>query len=157
MCQIRLTTDLIPSKTGESDDTVLIDERSGEGAHAAIQYVYSTVKNDAEALADFSLSSYAAEIKKPFTNLNLAKLKVCPYAMRHGGASTDSLRHGTSRSFLHGRSLQEIKKKRGRWKSMASVRRYEKSGVLLKQWTPVPASIKKRAHKAEPEFIGRFG
>ena len=46
------------------------------------------------------------------------------YSLRHGGASADALRRT--------RSIEEIKK-RGRWTSDASVRRYEKAALAMRE------------------------
>eukprot|EP00971_Amphidinium_carterae_P194978 3868982-Amphidinium_carterae.1 len=51
---------------------------------------------------------------------------------RHGGASRDYL--------LKIRTLEEIQK-RGVWKSQASVRRYEKSGVLQRFILKIPGHV----------------
>ena len=61
-------------------------------------------------------------MEKGFNKLGLESLgSAHPYRLRHGGASRD---------YQHKmRSLTEIQK-RGRWKSAASVRRYEKGGRL---------------------------
>ena len=54
----------------------------------------------------------------------LQRLRLCPHALRHGGASSDfALKHLT---------LSEVQR-RGRWKCVASVRRYEKAGRLTRQ------------------------
>ena len=60
---------------------------------------------------------------KAVSALNLTALKITPHCMRHGGASVDA---------LCGKLLPEIQR-RGRWAAASSVKRYEKTGRLLKQ------------------------
>ena len=67
-------------------------------------------------------------------------LNPTPYSLRHGGASHDAL---TNR-----RSLAEIKKK-GRWRTDSSVRRYEKAAVAMKQLSKLPTEVVDYGVRAE--------
>lgn len=145
--QIRPPEDLIPTKVGEFDDTVLIDGNSSSAAKEAIRFVYSRTQSDADFLFPFDLNFFGVAIKRISKKLCLQKMLLCPHAMRHGGASTDALRGR--------RSLLSIQK-RGRWASINSLKRYEKAGVLLKQWRYAPAGMKRKASQFEREFISNL-
>ena len=56
--------------------------------------------------------------------LELDKLKLTPHCGRHGAAATDMLMGSTS--------LRAVQR-RGRWRAMSSVVRFEKHGKLLRQ------------------------
>ena len=81
-------------------------------------------------------------------------MALCPYAPRHGGASSDALLFATSgpSSSRRGRSIGQIAKC-GRWMSQKNVRRYEKHGLLLQQWKRVPQEIQARADSAARELL----
>ena len=75
--------------------------------------------------------------------LDLEALHPCPHMLRHGGASED---------FLSGaRNLAEIKK-RGLWESLASVSRYAKSGLVLRQLNKLPVTLQRRCRTAEHQL-----
>ena len=67
-----------------------------------------------------------------------AELDVVMYMFRHAGASTDFA--------LRLRLLPEIKL-RGRWKSDASLRRYEKGGRLADQLQRLPLPLRTHAKR----------
>ena len=62
-----------------------------------------------------------------------------PYRLRHGGASHDFVNKL--------RDLTEIQH-RGRWKSTASVRRYQKGGRLTQLMNALPKQVQQHAIKA---------
>ncbi|CAK0908201.1 unnamed protein product [Prorocentrum cordatum] len=69
------------------------------------------------------------------------------YLLRHSGASRDFANQL--------RPLSEVKR-RGRWMSEASVRRYEKGGRLAEQFSKLPPDLEKhalRCHRALPEVL----
>eukprot|EP00973_Karenia_brevis_P006482 882223-Karenia_brevis.AAC.1 len=65
-------------------------------------------------------------------DLKLEALKPTLYSLRHGGASEDILRRR--------RSVQEVKR-RGRWTSDASLKRYAKEARLLSEISKLHPSI----------------
>ena len=72
--------------------------------------------------------------------------QVDSYTLRHGGASADRL--------MDRRSLAEVKR-RGRWRSDASLRRYEKSTIVLRQVALMPALVVEYAQRIELN-LGRY-
>ncbi|CAE7241575.1 unnamed protein product [Symbiodinium sp. CCMP2592] len=133
------------SKTQEFDETVGLDlpyhAGVGEAMYRAmhIQHLHEDQKVFTHTLQDF------AEFTQMAANaLNLQKLgPFHPYRLRHGGASHD---------FLHKlRDLTEIQH-RGRWRSMASVRRYQKGGRLTQLMNSLPKAVQKHAIKASSKL-----
>ena len=82
-----------------------------------------------EKLATFTLAQWTAKLKAALEVIGCAELFVL-YLLRHGGASEDLAENH--------RSIGSVKK-RGAWRSDASVARYAKSGrinELLKRLCP---------------------
>lgn len=110
-----------PSKVGEVDEALMIDQ-------PYLQWLAPVLKKKQrdQKMTDHIFRFDMAEGSKWF-NKAVAALKLtpvgitCSYQIRHGSASTDQLQQL--------RSLQETMK-RGRWKSMSSVRRYVNGGRL---------------------------
>ncbi len=111
-----------PAKSGEFDDTV----KGGILVNCVLELL-AALKNAArpgEAILDpLTLPLYEAKMRETMHNLGYADLHFTPHSASHGGAST----------------AMELKKldakgimKRGRWLAAKSVRRYEKSGKLLR-------------------------
>ena len=82
------------------------------------------------------------------TALHLHGIAEHPYCLRHGGASHD---RGTAF-----RSLAEVAK-RGRWRSAASVRRYEKHGRLAAQLWKLSAGTLVRVQRLAAELPAACG
>ena len=129
---------LTPGKTGEFDETLLLDWPELRWVTPLMQMLRARTPGvpvwpfDAvELRRQFALAASAAQIEH---------LKPTPYGLRHGGASHDAL---TGR-----RPLSEIKKK-GRWRSDQSVRRYEKAAVAMKQLSRLPHDTLKYAVAVE--------
>ena len=68
-------------------------------------------------------------MSRMLTLSGVSVLEPHPYALRHGGASTDVL--------LKRRDLQEVKS-RGRWRTDSSVRRYNKHARILREVARLP-------------------
>ena len=80
-------------------------------------------RKPAEKLWHFTMPELRIKFMEACRLLGLEMLKPCLYMGRHSGASLDR---------LEGRySLDEVQK-RGRWRSTASVRRYEKHALVQK-------------------------
>ena len=76
----------------------------------------------------------------------VGKLQADPYALRHGGASHDS---------LYKRRGYEDRKQRGRWRTDASVRRYDKHARLLKEINRMPVKTQEYAAQIQ-ERLNEF-
>ena len=85
------------------------------------------------ALVDRTSHQFAEALKLASCGVGLPLLAI-PYQMRHTGASTD---FGTG-----DRSIVEIRR-RGRWRSDTSVRRYEKGSQLTRVLSQLPASTQR--------------
>ena len=75
-------------------------------------------------LHHFTLPQLERAFQRAIIALELDKLKLTPHCGRHGAAATDMLMGSTS--------LRAVQR-RGRWRAMSSVVRFEKHGKLLRQ------------------------
>jgi len=128
-----------PSKTGEFDESLSHDNteffwvgglltrlRAGRGA--------------TQPLLDLTYATWAAQFTQAAVVAGLGALgPPTLYQLRHGGASHELA--------TRARPLAEIKK-RGRWASDNSVRRYEKSGLLPTQLQRATEAVQRLAHAA---------
>ena len=104
-------------KTGELDESVLIT-RSWLGT--ALE-TYARKRSGHQRLWDFSLAELRLAFLSAAEAAGITFLKPVLYMARHSGASLDRLNDVYS--------LEEVQK-RGRWRCMSSVRRYEKHALL---------------------------
>lgn len=108
----------MPSKTGAFDDTVVMDrpDRVFLGNYLAL---LKQGKPASEKLfTGVTVESFNRAFRAAAAELGL---DLVPYQARHGGATHDR--------WDRTRSLEEVRK-RGRWRSEQSTRRYEKHGKL---------------------------
>ena len=115
------------SKVGEFDESILLDSPS----RPWIGRIAARLRQDnakREFVANFSYREWAATWRSCASSLGLPAETL--YVMRHTGASDDWLRRA--------RSIAEIKR-RGRWASDRSLKRYEKSArtmAVMQTWPP---------------------
>eukprot|EP00438_Fugacium_kawagutii_P032457 Skav205436 [mRNA] locus=scaffold2500:185811:186173:+ [translate_table: standard] len=83
---------------------------------------------DDSLFPDLTLARYEAALKRASQKLHYTDNVVTPHIFRHTGPSND---------FYHQRRDLMAIQKRGRWMAKASVRRYEKSSLLIKRWEVV--------------------
>ncbi|CAK0889656.1 unnamed protein product [Prorocentrum cordatum] len=139
------------TKSGEYDDTVIV---GGSAAAAAPRRWVARLVRDLKRatpatrpLFPFTAREFEAAFRQAADAAGLQRLRLCPHALRHGGASVDFA--------LKYRSLAEVQR-HGRWKCAASVRRYEKArggaarGKTKQRSQPV-AKDALPAQPAEPE------
>ena len=107
-----------PSKTGAVDDTGVIDHPERRFLGVLLEAMTAQRAPDELLFASLDAKSYNLCFKKACAVLGV---RLVPYQARHGGASGDRA-DGT-------RTLEQIRK-RGRWQSENSTRRYEKAGKL---------------------------
>ena len=105
------------SKTGNFDVAVIVDQPWAQFLTPVLE-VMETGKPD-EPVWEFNYQDYSDVFKKVVKALGCPK--VVPYQVRHSGASIDR-----AESF---RSQEEVRK-RGQWRTLSSVVRYEKAGLL---------------------------
>ena len=88
--------------------------------------------------AGLSLPLFEKEMREAAALTKLEPLSPTPHMLRHGGPSADV--------FLGARTLLQVQK-RGRWNSMQSVKRYEKSAKLLRMVRLLPNDVVNGADK----------
>jgi hypothetical protein len=130
-------TDQLGSKTGEVDESLLLDLPSLMWFGPVLQRLVGLRQNDA-MLFEFSQTELAKSMKRICLALGLLDVQL--YQLRHSGPSIDF----AARS----RTLAEIKR-RGRWRSDASVRRYEKGGRLNDQMAKLSGAVRDHSLKCE--------
>ena len=117
------------TKSGEYDDSVIIGDAASIKAHRGwVALLLSQLKSElppSSSLCCISLSRWERLFVAAAARCGLSRLRLTPHCLRHGAASSDFA------SKL--RSLDEIQR-RGRWKSQLSLKRYEKSGRLARQF-----------------------
>lgn len=124
----------VPSKTLEFDDTVSI-EAGFDYLNKAVQMGYDKAKKNGR-LDDLVCQpvkhrSAAVAFAKAAEQLGLQPRPV-PHQLRHGGASYDVA--------VAKKPLLEVKR-RGRWMSDRSLRRYEKSGMINQQLSRLSSHV----------------
>ena len=106
-----------PSKTGELDESVLL---SREWVGRALEKHAQSIPYG-RRLWDFNLEQLRKEFLASATTAGVQFLNPVLYMGRHSGASLDRLERRYS--------LEEVRK-RGRWRSQATVARYEKKALI---------------------------
>jgi hypothetical protein len=129
----------VPSKTGQFDSSLLLDLARHQVLSERIQDLLNS--RPAEELfvgEEYTSASrkFAAAAKKA----NVDVLSPVLYSLRHAGASGDM--HDKLR-------LLDAVKKRGRWAADGSVRRYEKAGLISREFARLSAHTQARARAAE--------
>ena len=118
------------TKTGKSDDSVLIGDVKGTAWVADVFALF--VKGVEHFLfPSLTLASYETACHRASRHLKYQEGAVTPHVMRHTGPSNDI--------FHKRRDIQAVQK-RGRWEAKASARRYEKASLLVKRWEVVHES-----------------
>ena len=120
-----------PGKTGEYDESVLLDEKSLDWLGPQLAILKSG-KQAHETLFSFGPLEYHKVFSQAADQLGLSAHHLVPYSLRHAGPSVDAL---SGR-----RSLAEIKA-RGRWRSDTSVRRYAKAARILSEASEFDSQI----------------
>ena len=120
-----------PTKTGVYDDNVTLD-------HENLQFLapflerFRSGKRPNDSLWDFTQQDLGILILKAVKLCHLQGLGIVPYSLRHAGPSWD---------VLTGRRTQLEVQRRGRWASVASLIRYEKSSKINAQLVELPAHV----------------
>ena len=129
---IRATMFGQPGKTGEHDLSVPLDlPRQAWVATLLLRWCRDLAPT--QPLWNFDLGQLSRALKLAAVALQLAPLAPCPYQMRHGGASHDRL--------VEARPMLELQA-RGGWKSFASVRRYDKHGIVGMELMKLAAAVR---------------
>ena len=123
------------TKTGQQDDTVVIDDRCPAYLSGIVKELAARAPSE-RIFGDLTLSGFETAVKGAAHRLGYKYFAIVPHTFRHSGPSNDM--------YHKRRKLPEIQK-RGRWKSVRSVARYEKSGRLLRQWGRLTPSQQSKA------------
>ena len=118
-----------PGKTGNFDESIVLE---GFNTLAPLLQQLRQGKLDHEPLWPHSPDDLIREWHVVVGILGIDELNPCRYALRHGGASEDLLSKR--------RSVQDVKR-RGRWVSDSSLKRYGKESRLLKELQKVHPNI----------------
>jgi integrase len=110
-----------PTKTGVYDDSVILDHPSLQWLGCELEKLMR-YRNPDELLWLFSDQDFLRMFKLAAKMTNVGHLDLVPYSLRHAGPSWDAL--------LRLRGQRDIQR-RGRWRSPASVVRYERSSRVL--------------------------
>ena len=112
------------------DDSVVLDSKSAPWL-APLVVKLAQQRGPGVPLFQFTAADMNKLIVAALMTLGLQDWDVTLYAMRHAGPSHDHL--------MKLRPLEEIQR-RGRWASMKSCRRYEKSSQIMSQLNKIPKS-----------------
>ncbi|CAK0826240.1 unnamed protein product, partial [Prorocentrum cordatum] len=133
----------LPGKTNLWDESVLLDQAPWlESALEALRIVAGD-----GPLWDFQPTSVARLFVDACRALGLMHLQPHLYSLRHGGASED---------LLSGARTAEQVMRRGRWATMASLRRYGKETRLLREAAKVDPDVLLFGELVEQYFLDVF-
>ena len=137
------------SKTAEFDESLVLDLDCDQWLAGVLNRLVARRGGD-EPLFRITVTEFAALFRRAARRLGVTPDPM-PYLLRHTGASRDFVNQL--------RPLREVKR-RGRWKTDASVRRYEKGGRLSEQFSRLPGPLQRhalRCHRVLPEvLLGRL-
>ena len=137
---------LARSKVGAFDDSIMMDSTYTPWLPDILKEM--AVGPPLECPWPFDYTSFSKEFKVSASRIGMNNL--VPYQLRHSGASIDSARRL--------RSLAEIKK-RGRWSSDQSVKRYERGAKLGANMMELSRALRDMCDKCERQledlFLGR--
>ncbi len=120
----------VAAKLGDFDESVVIDRADLPWFDRFLGMLRR--RPPRRTIWDFTQAQRSAQTQRLAALARLEALKVDTYSLRHGGACTDALEGR--------RPLREIKK-RGRWWSDASVRRFQKAFAALPQVQLIPPGV----------------
>ena len=131
------------SKTGELDESVMIQRPWL--ARCVAQWAAS--RRQQEPLFAIDLATMRGHFLQAAAAAGMRGMKPVLYMGRHSGASLMILEKAGT--------LVEVKQ-RGRWRSDASIRRYEKSGLIQKAWLAISEADRRRSRKAAARLPGEL-
>ena len=127
----------ISSKTGDFNESIVMDNPEFRFLDGELHALWGQ-GHSVQPAFDFSYAEWANEFHKAGLVLGLNDLgPPVLYQLQHGGASHEVL---TGR-----RSTLDVQN-RGRWRTVTSVKRYEKGGRINQVLALVPVGMQQRAH-----------
>ena len=125
------------SKMGMTDETICLDNKEmpwlGDQLHAYL------AKTGTSRMFNLEYREFMDAWKLVLQQLGLPKSYAVPYQVRHSGASWDRLKQH--------RTQLEVKF-RGRWKTDASMARYEKHAMVMQKFEELPKTLQRQALQA---------
>jgi hypothetical protein len=131
----------IPSKTQEYDESLQLDLPYHQGIGDCLsRWIQKRQLGKQSKIFDHNIQELNNHLGKAERRLNLGKIHaIHAYRFRHGGASYDFV--------MKLRDLTSVQH-RGRWKSLNSVRRYQKGARLAQLFGALPADVRRRCKAA---------
>lgn len=126
-------TEMRPGKTGLYDEAVLIDDPT----IAPVLHWLTVNRALDEKVWQHKIAEELSLFNRAATALSLERLKPCRYSLR-------------SHDFLTKRRARTDIKRRGRWKTDGSVRRYGKESMAMAQPHKVPREVRLYGARAAP-------
>jgi hypothetical protein len=136
----------VPTKVGEFDDSLIVGSKGREWISKVLEKLWRH-SNPNATLFSFSLREIETQFRNASAALGLGLLKLSPHTLRHGGPSHDI--------YFELRSLAEVQR-RGCWKALASVKRYEKHACLQRQLNKLTAAQQLAARQASLSVPARL-
>ena len=135
--------DELPSKTGEFDESITIDNVEFRWCELMLASLKQR-RQDRVKVFNFTHAAWAREFGLACQRAGLGSLgPVVLYQLRHGGATHELVTKAREPVGLQ---------KRGRWRTVASLRRYEKGGRLAEQISRMQPPQLARAEKLIPQI-----
>ena len=134
----------VPGKTGHYDESVVLDNHSW--LHPFLLMMVAN-RPPTDLLFPLEPGWIRARFSEVCVRLGLGPLQPCLYGLRHGGASYDLL--------MRHRSVAEVKK-RGRWASDQSLRRYGKESRVMQEANKLPKATLLFGLHIEAELVTVF-
>ena len=126
----------VPSKTQEFDETLLLDLPRHGGLTEALRALKAGRRGD-QPLFQFSPGDLNAALSGAEAKLQLGVLGLLhAYRLRHSGAT---------HNFATGARTLEAIGRRGRWRGMRSLRRYDKGGRVNELFSRLPRHVQTHA------------
>ena len=131
------------TKTGTADDSVVVgDTHDRKWMTRVIAHLYTSASD--RLFPSVTLATFEKALAAASKKLRYSAVIVQPHVIRHSSASNDA--------FFKRRDLREIQK-RGRWAARGSVSRYEKHGLMMRQWKFVAKDRLKHVQTATSRLV----
>lgn len=131
------------TKTGTADDSVVVGDLKDRSYMGGVMSFLYSQPGDA-LFPDVSLAQYERLLSSACVEMGYSAVIVQPHILRHSAASNDF--------FFKRRDLREVQK-RGRWQARKSVSRYEKSGLMQRQWKHAPKHRMKEIQNSKKRLV----
>ena len=128
-----------PSKTLRYNDSVILDTADREWIGPLIEELAHRRRSEV-GLFPFSQADMVQGVHQATASLGLTAWNITPYLFRHTGPSDD---------FVSKRRCLDAIKRRGRWASDASVRRYEKGSRVNARLMELTKEMLRHCHQCD--------